>query len=181
MARAATDQLIVAAAPRCGWTRAAACTVPSSGRSPTTTTSPPTTGTPTATTTSHNVWRLHRGNKLLLLSLKIFAAKVTRHVRNRYICDCMVHLSFLIISILLGQIVADVPKNVEPQCDLLNPVRRTLTAYLNSSRAKDKDSSILSRRSNASSLKYFSVCVWISTTVELLMFFFLFFGLLNSW
>ena len=180
MARAATDQLIVAAAPRCGWTRAAACTVPSSGRSPTTTTSPPTTGTPTATTTSHNVWRLHRGNKLLLLSLKIFAAKVTRHVRNRYICDCMVHLSFLIISILLGQIVADVPKNMVRQSESFNPVRRTRT-YLNSFSAKDNDSSILSRRSNASSLKYFSVCVWISTTVELLMFFFLFFGLLNSW
>ena len=65
VARAATDQLIVAAAPHCGWTRAAACTARSSGRSPTTTTSPPTTGTPTATTTSYNVWTLHRGNKLL--------------------------------------------------------------------------------------------------------------------
>ena len=89
----------------------------------------------------------------------------------------MVHLSFLIISILLGQIVADVSKNVERQSESLNPVRRTPT-YLNSFRAKDKDSSIRSRRSNASSLKYFSVCVWISTTMAL--FFFLFFGLLNS-
>ena len=60
-----------------------------------------------------------------------------------------------------------------------DPVQRTHT-YLNSFSAKDNDSSIRSRRSNASSLKYFSVCVWISTTVELLMFFFLFFGLLNS-
>ena len=64
MARAATDQLIVAAAPRSGWTPGAACTVPSSGRSPTTATSPPTTGIRTPTRTSYNVWRLHGGNKL---------------------------------------------------------------------------------------------------------------------